>query len=255
MIFNPSFDPFELKKEYELAKPFRHVVFDNFLVPDVAECVSKDFDYLVPDSRWYRYDNMFEKKYATDKWELMPSFIRTLLAILNTSMLINMLEVITGILGLTPDPYLRGGGIHLILTGGKLDIHSDFNWHKSLQLHRRLNLLVYFNRDYNNNFGGELELWNKDMTKCEKSIDPIYNRMVLFETTDWSNHGHPIPWSASPGMARKSLALYYYSATRPPYEISEPHSTLFKARPNDETNDEIEALRALRNKGRLNAGI
>lgn len=230
-------------------KPFRHWIIDNFLPEDDAELLYAKFPEA--DQRWYKYENHFEKKRATDDISILPAIHQLTLLRLNSWPWMKMLEEITGIDGLIPDPAFRGGGAHAIFRGGKLDIHNDFNWHKHLKLHRRLNMLLYLNLDWKEDYGGNLELWEPDMSKCAKKILPIFNRCVIFETTDNSPHGHPEPLNCPETTFRKSLAWYYYTSTRPEHEITKPHSTLFKKRPNDHTTPEIESLRAKRNEGRL----
>jgi len=158
---------------------------------------------------------------------------------LNSSTFLNFLESLTGIQGIIPDPHFNGGGLHQIERGGYLKIHVDFNRHKRLKLDRRLNLLLYLNRDWQEEYGGHLELWDRDMNRCHQRILPIFNRCVIFNTNDFSYHGHPDPITCPEGMTRKSLALYYYSNGRPADELQdsggkEAHSTIFRARTADE---------------------
>lgn len=243
-------NPESYAKQYQSAEPFPHIVIDNFLPNEAAIALREHFPEPTPE--WYSYSNVLEIKRATDKADLMGFMHSGILNTLNSQLMIDFLEKMTGIKGLIPDPWFRGGGLHYIKKGGKLDIHADFNWHQHLQLHRRLNVLIYLNDEvWESEWGGQLELWDKDMKNCVKKIDPIFNRMVCFSTTDWSFHGHPEPL-ASPNP-RRSMALYYYSATRPEHEITPSHSTLFRARPNDEETEEIKKLRELRNKGRLSS--
>ncbi len=105
--------------------------------------------------------------------------------------------------------------------------HADFNVHPKLKLDRRLNMLIYLNKDWREDYGGHLELWNRGGKECRKRILPIFNRTVVFSTTDTSFHGHPLPLTAPPGITRKSVSLYYYTAGRPAEERSTPHDTLF----------------------------
>lgn len=228
------------------SEPFKHVVMDNFLRADLATQLAELFPD--PNKEWYVYDNVFEKKYATDNWAHIPKMHWRELLRHNAQPFINHLEEMFEIKGLIPDPAFRGGGLHFIKTGGKLDIHADFNWHTHLKLDRRLNAILYLNPGWTEDWGGHLELWDKDMKSCVKRIEPIHNRMVIFETTDFSYHGHPDPFK---GPARKSMAWYYYSNGRPEHEKTDPHSTCFKKRPQDETNKEIEELRQKRNHGRI----
>ncbi|TYO60757.1 2OG-Fe(II) oxygenase, partial [Bradyrhizobium hipponense] len=146
---------------------------------------------------------------------------------------LGFLERLTGIEGLIPDPYLLGGGLHMIPRGGRLAIHADFNIHKKLRLDRRLNLLLYLNYDWKEEWGGALELWDKDVKTKERAYLPIANRMVVFSTTDTAYHGHPDPLRSPKGKYRRSIALYYYTNGRPEDERSADHSTIFRMRPNE----------------------
>ena len=159
---------------------------------------------------------------------------RLLLYQLNGSVFLQFLEQLTGIDGLIPDPYFGGGGLHQIERGGYLKVHADFNWHPKLRLDRRLNLLLYLNKDWKEAYGGHLELWSRNMTRCVQRILPIFNRCVIFSTTDTSYHGHPDPLRCPPSITRKSLALYYYTNGRPEQEQSAPHDTLFQERPGEQ---------------------
>ncbi|MFD2145323.1 2OG-Fe(II) oxygenase [Mucilaginibacter antarcticus] len=113
-----------------------------------------------------------------------------------------------------------------------LKIHADFNKHETTWLDRRINLLVYLNKDWDECYGGHFELWDKDLTRSFQKILPLFNRVAIFSTTDFSYHGHPNALTCPPDRSRKSLALYYYSNGRPKSEVSKnPHATIFKDRP------------------------
>lgn len=229
--------------------PYKHWVIDNFLLKDDANTLADLFPKPTPD--WYTYDNVFEKKRAQDQIYKMPSAHALTLLIHNAWPWLKELEEITGIKGLIGDPAFRGGGLHNIEPGGKLDVHADFNYHKDLKLHRRLNMLLYLNKKWDPSWGGQLELWDKEMTECVKKIEPILNRCVIFETTSWSFHGHPEPVGCPAGLSRKSMAWYYYTADRPESELQAPHSTKFQRRPQDPIDPQTERLRERRNEGRL----
>src|SRR5438034_178076 len=77
--------------------------------------------------------------------------------------------------------------------GGFLKVHVDFNVHPKLKLDRRLNMLIYLNKEWREEWGGDLELWDADRTMCRKKIAPLFNRTVVFSTGDSSFHGHPHP--------------------------------------------------------------
>lgn len=131
------------------------------------------------------------------------------------------LQELTGENALLPDPYLEGGGIHRIYSGGYLKVHADFNWNSRIHLYRRLNLLLYLNKDWQESWGGALELWSQDMKSCEKTIYPTMNTMAIFTTDDKSYHGHPHPMSCPVDVRRDSIALYYYSPIKPEVNFKE----------------------------------
>lgn len=232
-------DPYYLKdlaikhrEAYSQGQPFPHIVIDNFLPEFVLNNILQEFP-RASSIDWQKFENAAEKKLASKHELQMGEMTRILLYQLNSSTFINFLESLTGINGIIPDPHFEGGGLHQIERGGYLKMHVDFNRHSRLPLDRRLNLLIYLNKDWQEEYGGHLELWNKDMTQCEKKILPIFNRCVVFSTTDFSYHGHPEPLTCPEGLTRKSLALYYYTNGRPDEETSNFHSTVFQQRPGE----------------------
>lgn len=214
---------------YMAAKPFPHVVFDNFFDPELVDSVLAEFPR--PDAiRWQRFDNEREIKLASDKEASFGPVTRLLLYHLNSMTFLEFLSKVTGIENLIPDPSFDGGGLHQIVPGGKLGVHADFNKHHQYNLDRRLNLLLYLNKDWKAEYGGNLELWDREMTHCEAKVAPLFNRVMVFGTTDFTYHGHPDPLRCPEGMTRKSLALYYFSNGRPAEEISGEHTTIFRER-------------------------
>jgi len=214
---------------YADAKPFPHVVFDDFLDPALLDRVLSEFPKPAA-IRWQRFDNEREIKLASAAESAFGPTTRLLLYHLNSITFLEFLSRVTGIADLIPDPCFDGGGLHQIVRGGKLAIHADFNKHPRYGLDRRLNLLLYLNKDWREEYGGQLELWNREMTRCEARILPLFNRLMVFGTTDFTYHGHPDPLQCPEGVTRKSLALYYFTNGRPAEEISGEHSTLFQAR-------------------------
>ncbi len=220
-------DPGRWRQEYASASPFPHVVLENLFPDDVLERVVSDFP-APDDPAWGRFDNAHEKKLGNYRRLLDTSeTVRGFLTALNSAPMLAFLEELTGIDGLIPDPYFGGGALHQIVRGGFLKVHADFNWHPKLRLDRRLNMLIYLNRDWKTEYGGALELWDREMTRPEKTILPVFNRTVVFSTTDVSYHGHPHPLDCPETRTRKSVSLYYYSNGRPAEEKSPPHDTLF----------------------------
>lgn len=222
------------REDYSKAKPFPHIIIDNFIPEFVLDNILNEFP-KPEDIDWQKFANKAEKKLASKQERYMGDMTRSLLYQLNSSTFISFLENLTGIDGILPDPHFEGGGLHQIERGGYLKMHVDFNRHNKLRLDRRLNLLIYLNKNWKEEYGGYLELWDKDMIQCEKKILPIFNRCVIFSTTDFSYHGHPEPLTCPEGQTRKSLALYYYTNGRPAEEVAHnDHSTIFKPRPDEE---------------------
>ena len=210
-------------EEYRNNRPFPHLVIDNLFPDEVLDRVLQDIS--LQQHEFGKTSRTTGSKFATrDPWALGPTACRFLLD-LNSGGICRFLEVLTGIPGLISDPYYYGGGIHEIKSGGFLKMHTDFNWHEKLNLDRRLNMLVYLNRDWKENWGGDLELWNSDMSRREVKISPVFNRTVIFSTTDYSYHGHPDPLKCPESITRKSIALYYYTNGRKAGETKFKKST------------------------------
>ncbi|HEY4640243.1 MAG TPA: 2OG-Fe(II) oxygenase [Thermoanaerobaculia bacterium] len=221
------YDPNGFREQYISGDPFPHIVMDGLF--DDADLDTVLAEFPSPDeTKWMRFDNPQEKKlgffYATST---IGDTVRRFLDAMNSFEMLLFLEALTGIEGLIPDPYFGGGGLHQIEPGGFLKIHADFNVHPKLHLDRRLNMLIYMNKDWREEYGGHLELWDAEMRSCRKRILPLFNRTVVFSTSDRSYHGHPHPLTSPAGVTRKSVSLYYYTAGRPESERSAPHDTIF----------------------------
>jgi Rps23 Pro-64 3,4-dihydroxylase Tpa1-like proline 4-hydroxylase len=219
-------NPELLRPSYTSAEPFPHIVLDGLFPDDDLDLILREFPGP-DDIDWQRFENEREKKLGYTYKSELPPHLQHFLYYMNSAPVVEFLRMLTGIDGLIPDPYYGGAGPHQILPGGFLRIHADFNWHPLLRLDRRLNLIVYLNRDWQEEYGGHIELWNRGMTECQRKVLPIFNRTVVFNTTDSSFHGHPHPLRCPPHMSRKSVSLYYYSNGRPEEERSAPHDTIF----------------------------
>jgi hypothetical protein len=223
----------EHRERYQTAEPFPHVVLDDVLPVEALDVALDAFPDAGSDV-WKEYDNALERKLETQGEERLGDDLSLLLYQFNSAPFLRFLERISGIERLIPDPYFTGGGLHQIEPGGKLGIHADFSRHDTLPLDRRINVLIYLNRDWREEWGGHLELWNRDMTECVVRVAPVFNRMVIFSTTDWAYHGHPDPLACPPDVTRKSIALYYFSVGRPEGETRpDKESTLFVPRPDE----------------------
>jgi Rps23 Pro-64 3,4-dihydroxylase Tpa1-like proline 4-hydroxylase len=220
-------------EEYAAAHPYPHIVIDDFFDPKVLDRVLDEFPNK-NDKNWELHDIPEEIKLQSKSERAIPLYTRQLLYAMNSFGFLQFLEKLTGIPKLLGDPEYEGGGLHQIVPGGKLGIHADFNRHLYYGLDRRLNVLVYLNKNWKQEYGGHFEMWDKTMTKAEKKVLPLFNRMVIFTTTSDSYHGHPDPLACPPGMTRKSMALYYYTVPAAAGDAKQArHSTLFQARPGE----------------------
>lgn len=218
----------DLSREYRSKQPFPYGCYDNFLDSSILEGVLEDLKTLpAPEASFERAQERFKTSYSPEK---LPKYTRELLYALNSRPVINFLEALTGIKGLIPDPYFLGGGIHVVSNGGHLDIHADFNHHLLMNLERRINVLIYLNKDWKHEYGGSFEIWNDDMSQQVESFVPIFNRMCCFNTDSRSWHGNPDPVNHPDGFPRQSIALYYYTSTWS--DDKKAHTTHFKPRPN-----------------------
>ncbi len=241
-------------RDYAAANPFPHCVIDNFLNANIAQKILLEF----PDDEneiWWKYDNVLERKSASDDLRRFPVTIAKTIHALNHQSFIDQLQLLTGIDGLMSDPYLHGGGLHCIKPGGKLDMHVDYGVHPKLGLERRLNLILYLvPPTWNEAWGGKLEFWsggwNGDkpyLIEQKTAIAPKFNRAVIFSTGDLSFHGHPEPLQSPVGIYRRSIALYYLSEIRP--GIQERYRAYYVARPGiDPTDEQTERFRQERSK-------
>ncbi len=236
-LFSPEFtEKLErLGKEnaaaYASAQPYPHIFFDDFLPLDVAEAALREF----PDPRgidWLKHRGIDQHgKLAFDHAENLPDPLRDILFFLNSRPMLQFLEKLTGIEAIFGDPYYNGGGLHQTKPGGSLEVHADYSFHPKLKVDRRINVLIYLNKDWKEEYGGHFELWNRDLTRAEAKILPIFNRCAIFSTTSHSFHGHPTPLACPPDRTRKSIATYYFSNGRPEEDETSAHPVAFVRRP------------------------
>lgn len=213
-------------QKYQDASPFPHIVLENFLPEALALDLSRAFP--LPDDSWVERDNKNNRRRFQPDETKIPPTLREMLRELNSRQFILFLETLTGIGNLFPDPYLLGGGVHLSGAGDFLNVHADFNWHHKLQAYRRVNALFYLTEDWQPEWKGALEFWNREMTRIEESALPIFNRLIVFSTGEHSNHGQREPNECPPGISRKVLNLYYYTSRRDDGDMDDPHFTLYK---------------------------
>jgi Rps23 Pro-64 3,4-dihydroxylase Tpa1-like proline 4-hydroxylase len=220
-----------LALRYQNNPPCPHLLLAGFLNPQVARGVAEEFP--APDTdAWIQYKHQNENKQGMTKRELFPPYLGEVADELNSPEFVAWLSQLTGIPGLQADPSLEGGGLHQSGRGGFLNVHTDFShhhYHKNWR--RRINLILYLNDGWQEQWGGAIELWEPTMHSCVAKYPPLLNHALIFNTDDKSFHGFPEPLTCPEGQSRKSLAFYYYTAERDGKYT--PHSTDYRGRPND----------------------
>ena len=195
--------------------PFDYWIINNFLDVDTARQASKEFiDYDNPTEEIIHYSGWIAEKKACNNWDRFPPLTYRIFSNLLSVDFVAHLSKITGISPLYPDVGLHGGGWHMHGKSGKLAVHLDYSIHPKLNLQRKLNLIVYLEEDYNPEWGGSLQFWshdhnNKKPLKKIKEIEPVFNKAILFDTTQHSWHGFPESIHPPEGKMRKSFAVYY----------------------------------------------
>jgi len=214
--------------QYQNNLPFHHIVFDNFLPDDVAIQLASDYpSHTKMKENWKHHENDNVSRFFLEDSTQYSDNMRLFSAALASRSFLLFLETLTGINALLPDPYLIGGGAMVTGRNGFLKTHVDFNWHQKLQAWRRCNALFYLTPNWSEEWGGELELWETDGSKAVRTIEPIFNRVVIFSTTKYSYHGQPKPLSCPDNIYRRVFSAFYYSTTRNNQIDEQPHYTRY----------------------------
>jgi hypothetical protein len=217
-----------MRTEYQSAAPYPHIVIDDFLVPEAAKAAIAEYPPL--DQRWKNYLHVNERKFSNTEPSTWGPALQQILEELNSPRFVQFVGELLGVEKLIPDPSLEGGGLHQSVRGGFLNMHADFTVHPhKRKWQRRANIILYLNEGWNPEYGGDLELWSTDMKQCVEKISPVANRAVIFTTDATSFHGHPEPLQCPEDVARRSLALYYFSVEDEPIV----RSTEYRPRPNE----------------------
>lgn len=239
MFFAKNLAPYF--KDFAKAMPFSHCVVDNFLPEELAHTLSEEFPSF-DDPKWHQYNNAIEIKKTCNNWNLFPKATYDTFNALNSPIFLEQLSTLTGISPLLPDPGLNGGGWHIHANGGKLNPHLDYSMHPKLPYQRKLNIIIYLQKDWKEAWGGHLGLYTHDEQKqgpgkLVHEFAPTFNRALFFDTTQNSWHGLCKEVSTPPGICRKSMAAYYLTA--PPKDVDTRAKALFAPTKEQEGNDEI----------------
>jgi hypothetical protein len=222
-----------LDRQFSTATPFRHIVVERFLDDAFCRDLIDAFPAFAEHSAKNELGRVGGKAVVPDIGRLGPAY-RRFDSLMKAPEFLAWLSRVTGIPDLLYDPEYIGGGTHDNLDGQELDVHVDFNFHPTTQLHRRLNLIVFLNPEWRSAWGGGLELLREPFATGDavKTVVPLANRAVIFETTEESWHGfRRIVLPAGKQISRRSLAVYFYTRDRPKPETAASHATIYYQRP------------------------
>lgn len=202
-----------LRKSFLEARPFPHLVLDGLISGDILDAIAGEFD-LLRDGERLHHDNVLQRKIGSKPNIDLPAITQQYFNFVYSGPFLRFISGVTGIDDLIPDPSLFGGGMHEITQGGCFQVHTDFRRHPRTRLDNRLVMITYLNHDWQESFGGALELWRQDPPGCEACILPKFGRTVIMLQSERSVHGLPRPVAAPDGRGRRSVAAYYYTNGR-----------------------------------------
>lgn len=221
----------KLAKQYAENEPLPHIFLPGLLDEKVALSVSDEFP-AADSNAWIQYKHHNENKLGLSKRALFSSGLGQVADELNSPEFVHWLSQLTGIPNLMSDPSLEGGGLHQSGRGGFLNLHTDFSHHHyQKNWRRRVNLILYLNREWQPEWGGSIEIWDSAMKECNVKYPPLLNHAMIFNTDERCFHGFPEPLACPEGTTRKSLAFYYYTLDTN-LKVT-PRSTDYRARPQD----------------------
>jgi len=218
------------KNSFQQAKPFPHIVIDNFLSLEHAKSLAKTFDLdRIRNSKngWEHFTNQNADRHRLEDEHYMEEDLKQFARLTNSRYFILFLEELTELNSLIGDPYFMGGGAMASERGGYLNMHIDYNWNAKLQLFRNLNFLIYLTEGWEEEWGGALDLYCEE-TKQRKSVIPFFNRAIIFQSDSKSYHGQPLKLNCPKDKARTPFSSFYYSSKKLDSVNDDPHFTIYK---------------------------
>jgi Rps23 Pro-64 3,4-dihydroxylase Tpa1-like proline 4-hydroxylase len=247
-ILNTFDDPKYSKLAYENSqlykdnKPFPHIVFDNFLPELIAETISNEYPQVKNPNIAFKFHNHQNvSRFFLEDTRQFSNNLKLFSAAISSRSFLLFLETLTGTKALISDPYFMGGGAMMTGNGGFLNVHVDFNWHQKIQAWRRCNALFYLTKNWRSEYCGNLELWSTDGKTKIKEIEPLFNRVVIFDTTSKSFHGQPSKINTPKDVFRNVFSAFYYATEKNEKIDSSPHFTKYNV--TDERNNNVASFK------------
>lgn len=154
-------------------------------------------------------------RYEYTKFKEMP-VLENITHHLNSGKFMRWVEKLSFDEGLLPDPYMWGGGIVKMPRGKTVTLHSDFTWNSKLRLEHTMNVALYMNEEWHREWGGSLQFWNNDSTKCLADIDIKPNRLIFWDKPTEVIHGFPEGLTCPEDVTRDLLMIFYYKSKDEP---------------------------------------
>lgn len=220
-----TLDLHNLKKTYNQHPYYGLINIPDFLPEDITDLCAKELENLPKNlgkhftrkgSCMYEYNNL-----------LITPYQDQLVHALHSSEFLHWLEALTGVEKLLPDPHLIGAGYMKSFRGDTLQVHTDFNWVEETHLHRAVSVIIYFNKDWLEEWGGCLNFYDFDNNKLLSSIKPDWGNMLIWNYHNLIYHGYPEPMSCPENQSRKGMRLFYYNSKSKPDPENPPHRSLY----------------------------
>jgi hypothetical protein len=222
--------------DFSAAKPFRHLVIDNFLTDETARRAADAFPAFEHMQR--HHVGLVENRAIEMRFDHIDPVYSQIFKDLTSDGCMAWLRALSSIDDLSFDATFNGAGLHQSRDGGFQNIHADSNLPLRNGLFQRLNIIIYLNPTWRTEWGGGLELWNQNLSMCETTVLPLFNRCVVFEVHDRAYHGFA-RLSLPANVTRKSVASWYFSGTPAPQQATKRHDVLFQLTPNDSLSTRV----------------